>query len=149
MSSWTSGSWSQNDSYYEALPYITATGYTTAPDMTNVKFIWKITAPSLIYEGLPYIDATGYSTAPDMTNVKFIWLTTQNNNFNLPYITYMENVGAFINCTDLTSVTIPASVKYIDYYTFWNTGLTQVTIASDCVYYPTSFPSGCTVNFYS
>lgn len=145
--SWTEGSWSQNDSYYEGLPYITSTRYSAEPDMSNVKFIWSII--SGVYESLPYITASGVAGVPDMTNVKFIWVTTQNNNFNLPYISYMENIGAFTNCTDLTSITIPASVKYIDYYTFWNTGLTQVTIASDCVYYPTSFPSGCTVNFYS
>lgn len=147
MSSWTSGNWSQNDSYYEGLPYITTTGYSPAPDMSNVKFIWSII--SGVYESLPYITASGVASVPDMTDVKFIWAQTRNNNFDLLYIEYMENIGAFTNCTDLTSVTIPASVKYIDYYSFWNTGLTSVTIASDCKYYPTSFPSGCTINFYS
>jgi len=28
------------------------------------------------------------------------------------------------------------------------TSLTSVMIAQDCVYYPTSFPAGCVVNFY-
>lgn len=57
-------------------------------------------------------------------------------------------VGAFANCTNLQSVSIPPSVKSIGRYAFYNTSLTSVTIASDCTYYSTSFPDGCTISFY-
>lgn len=145
--SWTRDIWSQNDSYNEGLPYITNSGYPVEPDTSGIKFSWSITLGK--YEDMPYNEFGGYSDVPDASNIKFAWLSDPTNNFGLPYMTYMENVGAFVNCTLLTSVVIPPSVKYIDYYSFWNTGLTEVTIASDCVYYPTSFPSGCTINFYS
>ncbi|MBR1415530.1 MAG: leucine-rich repeat protein [Prevotella sp.] len=36
--------------------------------------------------------------------------------------------GAFNNCTQLTSVVIPSSVKYIDWYAFYNCGLESVDI---------------------
>lgn len=147
--SWIEGIWSQNDLYNEGLPYVTAAGYSVAPNTNNIKFAWAFPSSILINEGLPYIEASGIATSPDMSNVKFTWQQSKTNNFGLPYQSYMENIGAFVNCEDLVTVTIPPDVKYIDYYSFWNTGLSSVTIASDCVYYDTSFPTGCIINFYS
>lgn len=60
----------------------------------------------------------------------------------------MVYMGAFYGCTNLRTATISPTVKSIGDYAFANTGLTSVTIASDCTYYPTSFPPGCTVNRY-
>lgn len=57
-------------------------------------------------------------------------------------------LGAFANATQLQRISIPKSVKYIGTEAFRNTQLTSVTIASDCTYFPTSFPDGCVVNFY-
>lgn len=57
-------------------------------------------------------------------------------------------IGAFANCINLMNVSVPPTVKKIGKYAFYNTQLTSVTIASDCVYYDTSFPDGCVVNFY-
>lgn len=57
-------------------------------------------------------------------------------------------LGAFANCHNLNTVVIPETVKSIGEYAFRNTALTSVTIASDCFYYPTSFPDGCVINFY-
>lgn len=56
--------------------------------------------------------------------------------------------GAFANAQNLKAVRVPESVKKIGRYSFRNTQLTSVTIASDCTYFPTSFPDGCVVNFY-
>lgn len=58
------------------------------------------------------------------------------------------DLGAFANATELVEVSIPKSVKKIGRQAFKNTKLKSVTIASDCIYYPTSFPPDCTVNFY-
>lgn len=60
----------------------------------------------------------------------------------------LSRLGTCYNATNLNSVTIPKSVKYIGEFAFTNTKLTSVTIASDCVYYPTSFPAGCEILFY-
>lgn len=56
--------------------------------------------------------------------------------------------GAFKNATNLVKVRIPQSCSTIGRYAFEDTKLTKVTVASDCTYYNTSFPSGCVVNFY-
>jgi len=83
-----------------------------------------------------------YDTLPDA-----LWRTEDNNLFNklMPQNTYL---GAFANATQLRRISIPKSCKKIGRYSFRNTKLTAVTIASDCVYYDTSFPAGCVVNFY-
>jgi|GEM_PF-4471163 len=60
----------------------------------------------------------------------------------------LELTGAFANATELRTVVIPPSVKHIGRFAFRNTKLKEVTVAKDCKFYPTSFPEGCTVNFY-
>lgn len=72
------------------------------------------------------------------------------NNGKLTHMLLSETkaVGAFANATNLSKVSIPRSVKHIGREAFRNTRITSVTIASDCVYYPTSFPDGCIVHFY-
>lgn len=59
-----------------------------------------------------------------------------------------DPIGAFCNCASLSVISIPRSVKKIGRFAFRNTSLTSVVIAQDCEYYPTSFPDGCTINFY-
>lgn len=58
-----------------------------------------------------------------------------------------SKMGAFADCKKLRNVTIPSTVTYIGPYAFYGTSLTEVTIPRGCVYFDTSFPSGCTVNF--
>lgn len=57
-------------------------------------------------------------------------------------------LSAFNECSNLSKMLIPRSVKRIGEISFKNTALSEVTIASDCEYSPTSFPSGCVINFY-
>lgn len=57
-------------------------------------------------------------------------------------------LGACANNIQLYSVTIPKSVKRIGRYAFYNTLINHVTIASDCTYYPTSFPEGTVIERY-
>ena len=86
----------------------------------------------------------------DMTKIKFSWNVKDINTFNLPK--YMSNhcelivPGSCRGLSNLTSVTIPDSVKYIDHYAFWNTGLTSVTLSYKTKYQSTSFPQNCTIN---
>lgn len=86
-----------------------------------------------------YIDTSiGYPSS--------VWICNNGLTHN---IDEPEQLGAFAHATHLSSVIIPRSVKSIGEYSFRNTALTSVTIASDCSYYPTSFPDNCTINTYS
>lgn len=58
------------------------------------------------------------------------------------------DVGAFANASVLREVHIPKSVMYIGESAFRNTSIAEVTINSQCKYYPTSFPDFCKINFY-
>lgn len=80
-----------------------------------------------------------------------LWRITEGVNDGLPYngLMIFEAHGAFMNAESLRQVRIPASVKHIGKWAFTNTALTKVRIASDCEYYPTSFPEGCEVELYT
>ena len=60
----------------------------------------------------------------------------------------IDDFGAFCRSEKLAKIVIPKTVKHIADYTFYDTNLKKVTIASDCVYYPHSFPEECEVEFY-
>lgn len=79
-----------------------------------------------------------------------MWELNENDilvNSLLPEI-LIDDQGAFNKCHNLVEVTIPKTVKSIGKWSFHETALTQVTIASDCTYYDTSFPEGCVISFY-
>ena len=79
-----------------------------------------------------------------------MWTLNENDilvNSLLPEI-LIDDQGAFNKCHNLVEVTIPKTVKSIGKWSFHETALTQVTIASDCTYYDTSFPDGCVINYY-
>ena len=81
----------------------------------------------------------------------FTWKIDSEQNDGLPFPVLAPKLldfGAFANATNLVEVSIPKSVKKIGKESFKNTKLKSVTIASDCIYYPTSFPPDCAVNFY-
>ena len=69
-------------------------------------------------------------------------------NMDLIPMELIDSTGAFADCRKLKYVKIPRSVKSIGKYSFANTALRSVTIASDCTYYDTSFPDGCVINYY-
>lgn len=60
-----------------------------------------------------------------------------------------ESLGALCNCSKLTEVNIPITVKDIGANSFTFTKLRTVTIANDCTYGPESFPENCTIHTYS
>ena len=120
--SWSYAHWSENDSILYGLPYPTEMTQTIIDhiDNNNIKFF--VSLGNVNYFGLP------------------VSSTIKNN-----LVTYGTCRGLY----NLTSVKIPESVKYIDYLSFYDTGLTEVTIANDCVYQDSSFPAGCTINYYT
>jgi hypothetical protein len=77
-----------------------------------------------------------------------MWRATNTGVLTQELLTETIDFGAFANARNLRQVSIPKSCKKIGRYAFRNTQLSSVTIASDCVYYNTSFPDGCVVNFY-
>lgn len=60
-----------------------------------------------------------------------------------------ENLGAFLNASNLISVQFPTTLERLGPNVATNTSLTSVTIPSTCTYDTDStFPTDCTVNFF-
>lgn len=149
MSSWTNGYWSQDDSIFYGLPLTNTSGMAPhEPDFSSgYYFYWY------------YPQASDYLPLPksvmwiDDVDISWLKLMFSNNDkaYGLPIPstspTPIDN-GSFKGCTGLTSIKIPATVKFIDYYSFNNTGLQSVQIAPDCRYYNNTFPQGCAVTHY-
>lgn len=101
------------------------------------------------YEGTQLINILNPDTIPTSTSPypMMLWQEYDNvlyTNFSL------ENplIGACANTNNVETLVIPESVKYIGTYAFRNTNVSEVTIASDCVYSSTSFPNGCVIHFH-
>ena len=94
-----------------------------------------------------YGNASSSSESPSITAdpmpFRFVNGVLQHNLSSSIY-----RLGAFCNARMLAMVTIPESVKYIGRFAFRNTQLQSVKIASDCVYFDTSFPDGCVIETY-
>lgn len=56
--------------------------------------------------------------------------------------------GAFMDATNLEAVYIPRTCRKIGGFAFTNTALKKVRIPADCIYYPTSFPPDCEIEYY-
>lgn len=102
-----------------------------------------------------YLQSKGFSIALEDSQINNnTWFIDENGrliNKFLPIplkIFESENWGAFANAKNLQHIRIPPTVKNIGKYSFINTQLKSVTIAKDCVYYDTSFPDGCVIQFY-
>ena len=109
----------------------------TFPSYPLAPAIWRITTAN----GLE----TGFHQHIPVSDGE--WVVTKDGlkNTSIPDPIYL---GAFANNPLLLQVTIPRSVKSIGRYAFYGTRINYVKIARDCTYYPTSFPEGCTIDFY-
>lgn len=106
--------------------------------------LWRIIGDKvyhLLYPSLP--EKSMVSPYPNA-----LW-RIENNSYPFALVAPEPSLlGAFANATHLHKISIPKSVKKIGTNAFTNTQLSQVTIASDCEYYDTSFPTGCVITFY-
>ena len=104
--------------------------------------------PHLLTEDMPdEVPALYESDYPDI-----LWRVdgvTNNGMIYSPLIPNMIAVGAFKDVSTLRRVVIPNSCKRIGLVSFSGTNIREVVIASDCSYSQTSFPEGCTIDFYS
>ena len=106
-------------------------------------FWWYISSGKLKHDGLP-------EPITSLMNEPYppFWWYVSNGKLTHNGLPVPAPVGAFRNCGQLKTAIIPESIKNIGSHAFAETALKSVTIASDCVYSDTSFPSRCTVNFY-
>lgn len=143
MASWTYQGWSQDDNINSGIPYVSSGSYPTTPDFTNVASVWTLEY-GLPTPSVPYIDVI------DLDDTRLIFDIHPTNNFGLPYcgLHYVKAQGSHMGCTNLTSVTIPASVTVIEPYAFFESSLSSATLSPDCLYYQTTFPVGCTLSYY-
>ena len=106
-------------------------------------FIWYVNVDRLDTDSIPDL-ASNYFVYPYPPMIWYI-----SNNTQTTIITpELMLVGAACTCYNVLSISIPKTIKNIASYSFRGTGISSVTIASDCTYYDNSFPPGCTVNFY-
>ena len=103
--------------------------------------VWKVNRNTLRTGILPDDMPQAKMTSP------CIWKINENT-LRTGVLPDDMQAGAFANANHLKKVTIPESVSYIGEFAFRNTILSDVKISMDCVYFPTSFPDGCDINFY-
>lgn len=105
---------------------------------------WRIDSSGNIYNdnSLEPLSAPFSSPYPSA-----LWVDTPTLNTGLSKIP--PDFGAFANANNLSSISIPNSVKRIGEESFINTRLTEVTIARDCTFASTSFPENCAIHYYT
>lgn len=108
--------------------------------------MWRIRSDKLFPWNNLFLDEVDKAIAEPYP--KGVWRVTDTGILTQELLTEKIDFGAFANAHNLRQVSIPKSCKKIGRYAFRNTQLSSVTIARDCVYYNTSFPEGCVVNFY-
>ena len=106
-------------------------------------FWWYISNGKLKHDGLPE-PLTSFMDEPYPP----FWWYISNGKLTHNGLPAPLARGSFANCVNFDTAHIPESVKSIGEYSFRNTALTSVTIASDCVYSSTSFPDGCEIHTY-
>ena len=141
---WIDTNWQQDDSINSGYPYPVGANAPIGFSYNDIYKVWHFTGG--VNNDYPYIEEV---IKFDYDGIYSVWKMDSPTLSYYPYTHMPIMLGAFNYCKNLTEVIIPESVKYIGPYAFWETGLTEVTIAADCKYYPTSFPEDCKINFYN
>ena len=146
MSSWQSQDWVQDDDYFHGYVTPRLSQQIEPPSTSKIYCNFHIT--SGVFSGYPY---------PDGGNVYAFDVNKAYHPFEMNNVFYgypaawgitFEPLGAFMNCTNLTSIEVPESVYELGPHTFFQSGLESVTIPIDCIFYETTFPDGCTISYY-
>ena len=137
--SWTDTNWKQIDDQY---PTPINANYPPAFDISKVYSSWSF-SPTVI-EGYPNPVGVPQPIPFDLDKVYSVFRFYPGVMEGYPAPINLD-IGAFAYLTNLTSITIPSSVKHIGRYAFYKTGLTSIILADDCTYYSTSFPENCVV----
>ena len=105
--------------------------------------LWTVIDGRLTHDDLPApLTATVQPPYPPF------WWYIDNGRLTTNTLPAPVQRGAFAHCTLLETAHIPESVKSIGEYSFRNTALSSVKIASDCTYSTTTFPVDCEIEFY-
>lgn len=105
--------------------------------------LWELNnSGRLIHEGIHE------EVLPDEENPPATqWYLNGSGRLRMPIMKELINdLGAFNNNPNLTSVIFPPSIEAIGRLSFNNTGLTEVELPENCTYYASSFPPGCVIH---
>ena len=140
---WIDTNWQQDDSINSGYPYPVGVSAPAGFIYDNIYEVWHFTEG--VNNNYPYVEQVV------SFNPEGIYTSWEMGNPTLSYYPYTHlptMLGAFNYCLSLETASIPETVKFIGDYAFWNTSLTEVTIAIDCCYYAHSFPVGCNIRYY-
>lgn len=99
------------------------------------------------------INRTGQDLTADVTIEKVTiyehssWeiINGKLQNADIPQV---QPIGAFSDDNLLTEIVLPEATKELGLYSFYNSGLQEVTLSEDCTFYPTTFPEGCVIKYH-
>lgn len=143
---WQSQDWVQDDSNFYGYPTPRLSDIVYEFDVNDIYCAFKI--ENNVFYGYPH---SVFGVAPEFDVEKIYHYFQMNNSFyGYPAalgITY-EPLGSFMKCTNLQSIQLPESVYELGTHSFFESGLQDVLLAPDCMYYNTTFPAGCTISYY-
>lgn len=70
------------------------------------------------------------------------------DNEGYPALSTGQSFGAYAYTSNLVSIQIPVSVKYISNYAFYDSAISSVKLSRDCIFYEKSFPNNCEIIYY-
>ena len=110
-------------------------------NMIHADVTWKLSN-----DGTLTISGTNMPDYYSSYSSKAPWLSQKDKIKKVVINNGVTNIGggAFYECSNLTSISIPNSVKSIEIRAFWECGLTSVTLPNSVTSIEASAFSGCT-----
>ena len=136
-----------SESVNSGYPYCSSTP-SLAPCMTEGLPVGIFQSDASNNDGYPYY-LNVPTLAPPMSDPLSVGTFTALPN-EYPVYQTLELVpqGICYGCKNLTTISVPPTVRRIKDYAFWDTGLSKVSIPEGCVYSEHSFPTECEITFY-